>query len=199
MWLFLAQEIMFFGGMFLAYSVYRALHTEAWIMASHTLDWRIGGLNTVVLLLSSWTVAMGVYYAEISKKKHLIACLIATLVLGLIFVVVKWIFEYTPKFEAGVFPGALWGPDPHDHHYGQLAGFADQGGLQLFYWLYYVMTGMHALHMIVGFGIILVLLVGAFRNKFHAQRYMPIMIFGLYWHFVDIVWVFLFPMYYLVS
>ncbi len=198
MWLFLAQEVMFFGGLFLAYAIYRSLYPEAWSAGSHTLDVVVGGINTVFLLLSSFTMAMGVYYAQTGKQKQLALMLLATLALGITFVTVKWFFEYAPKIEAGVFPGKLWAPNPANHHYGQLAFFEGQG-LQMFFLLYFVMTGMHALHMIIGFGILLVLIVMTMQGKFHAQRYLPILFFGLYWHFVDIVWVFLFPMFYLVS
>lgn len=198
MWLFLAQEVMFFGGLFLAYAIYRALYPEAWSAGSHALDVVIGGANTVFLLLSSFTMAMGVYYAQTSKSRQLVLMLLATLALGITFVVVKWFFEYAPKIEAGVFPGSLWAPNPGDQHYGHLAFFEGQG-LEMFFVLYFIMTGMHAFHMIIGFGILLVLITMAAKGEFHAQRYMPILFFGLYWHFVDIVWVFLFPMFYLVS
>lgn len=198
MWLFLVQEVMFFGGLFMAYAVYRALYPEAWSAGSHSLSVAIGGLNTVILLLSSFTVALGVYFTQTSQTRKLVLMLVSTMVLGIAFVTIKWFFEYAPKIEAGVFPGALWNPDPADHHYGMLAGFTGQG-LEMFFVLYYIMTGMHALHMIIGFGILAVLIVMAARGKFHGQRYMPIMFFGLYWHFVDIVWVFLFPLFYLVS
>jgi cytochrome c oxidase subunit 3 len=203
MWLFLAQEVMFFGGMFLAYSVYRALYPEAFHAGSASLNVSIGAFNTVVLLLSSFTMAMGVYFAQVGRSRALFWSLVATLLLGMVFVIVKWLFEYTPKFHDGVFPGNIdngffipWGPHGH---YGQLAAFPNQGQLQIFFWLYFVMSGMHALHMIIGFAIILVLMVMTLRGKFGPQRFMPILFFGLYWHFVDIVWVFLFPMYYLIA
>lgn len=200
MWVFLAQEVMFFGGMFCAYAVYRSMYTEAWSAGSHALSWRIGGMNTVFLLLSSFTMAMGVYNCQIGNSKRLFWFLAATLTLGITFVTVKWFFEYAPKIAAGVFPGSLWMPT--GHHYGQLADFAGYGGqgaLQIFYFLYFVMTGMHAFHMFIGFVIIVVLMVMTKKEKFGPHRHMPILFFGLYWHFVDIVWVFLFPMFYLIT
>ncbi|MBX3179760.1 MAG: cytochrome c oxidase subunit 3 [Candidatus Hydrogenedentes bacterium] len=196
MWLFLAQEVMFFGGLFMAYAIYRFKYFDAWFAGSQSLSVWIGGFNTVVLLFSSFTMAMGVYYCQVGNSKWLFRMLGATLGLGIAFVVIKWFFEYQPKIAEGVFPGALWGPHGH---YADLAQVANQGGLQLFFVLYYIMTGMHALHMIIGFGILLVLMWMAKRDKFGPQRYMPILFFGLYWHFVDIVWVFLFPMFYLVT
>lgn len=197
MWLFLAQEVMFFGGLFMAYAVYRFMYPEAWFEGSASLSVPIGGANTVFLLLSSFTMAMGVYFCQVGNSKWLFRSLTATLILGIIFVGVKWVYEYTPKFAEGVFPGAGWGP--HGHHYGHLADYADQGALQIFFVLYFIMTGMHAFHMLIGFAILLVLMWMTKQNKFGPQRYMPILFFGLYWHFVDIVWVFIFPMFYLVT
>jgi cytochrome c oxidase subunit III len=197
MWLFLAQEVMFFGGMFLAYAVYRYLHMETFITASKSLNIPIGAVNTVVLLLSSFSMAMGVYYCQVGRIKNLFYMLIVTLLLGCLFVGLKLTLEWAPKIEGHVIPGLSFGPI---HHYEHLSEqhLPDQKGLQLFFWLYFVMTGMHALHMIIGFGIILVLMVGTLRGKFGPDRYLPIEFFGLYWHFVDIVWVFLFPMFYLI-
>lgn len=197
MWLFLAQEVMFFGGLFMAYAVYRYMYFDAWLVGSAQLSKFYGGTNTVVLLLSSFTMAMGVYYCQIGNSKRLFQCLLATMVLGLLFVGFKLAFEWNPKITYGVVPGSWWNPDPH--HYPNLASFPEQGHMQMFFFLYYVMTGMHALHMIIGFGILAVLMVMTKMNKFGPKRYMPILFFGLYWHFVDIVWVFLFPMFYLVT
>lgn len=197
MWLFLAQEIMFFGGLFLAYAIMRAKHFEAFVVGSESLDVTIGAINTIVLLLSSFTAAMAVYYTQKGMKKQLISCLFLTFFLGVVFLVIKYFFEYAPKFAMGVLPGTSWGPDAT--YYASLAAFPEQGNLQMFFYLYYVMTGMHAFHMIIGFGILAVLIVMAFKDKFGPQYYMPIMLFGLYWHFVDIVWVFLFPLFYLVA
>lgn len=197
MWLFLAQEFMFFGGLFCAYAVMRFLHHDAWLEGSRHLSTFWGGLNTIFLLLSSYTMAMGVYYCQVGDSKRLTNRLIATLILGMIFVGVKLQFEWFPKFEEGVIPGVLWGP--HGHHYGDLANFVEQGPLQIFFFLYYVMTGMHALHMLIGFGILIPLIIMAKMGKFGSKRFMAILNFGLYWHFVDIVWVFLFPMFYLVT
>ena len=198
MWLFLAQEVMFFGGMFCAYAVYRFLYGDAWSAGSESLDRTIGAINTVVLLLSSFTVAMSVYYTQTAKSRQAAWCLVGTLLLGILFVVIKWFFEWAPKIEAGVFPGVLWGINPADHHYGYLAQFPEQNHLHLFFVFYYIMTGMHAFHMIIGFGILLWLIPMAWMGKFGPQRYMTVMNFGLYWHFVDIVWVFLFPLFYLI-
>ncbi len=198
MWLFLVQEVMFFGGMFAAYGVYRYLYHDAWLLASQSLDWRLGGANTIFLLLSSFTAATAVYHAQTGNNKQVGWYMVYTLVLGAIFLFIKWTFEWPPKFEYGVFPGANWGPDAH--HYPDLAAFAHQGPLQLFFFLYFVMTGMHALHMVIGFFVIgWIIWLAWWKEHFDPRRYLQVEFFGLYWHFVDIVWVFLFPMFYLVT
>ena len=196
MWLFLAQEVMFFGGMFVCYAVYRYLYPEVWMEGSKHLSVPIGGFNTIVLLLSSFSMAMGVYYTQIGNKKRLIQCLVLTLILGLVFVGVKLQWDYLPKWEAGVFPGKLWNPNGH---YAVFGSEAMNGPAQIFFYLYFLMTGMHAFHMLIGFGILIVLIYGACKDWFGPDRYTPIEYFGLYWHFVDIVWVFLFPLWYLVG
>jgi len=199
MWLFLAQEVMFFGGLFAAYAVFRYKFPEAWMEASTTLSVSWGALNTIILLLSSFTMAMAVYHSQTSNTRKLVRYLMLTLVLGLIFVAVKLQFEWLPKYNEGAIPGTLW--NPHDH-YAALAAFTGHGGqgaMQLFYYLYFVMTGMHALHMIIGFGLLVFWLIPmSIKGAYHSERHLPILFFGLYWHFVDIVWIFLFPMFYLV-
>jgi cytochrome c oxidase subunit 3 len=196
MWAFLAQEVMFFGGLFCCYAVYRYMYPHVWEVGSSHLPLAPGVFNTVVLLLSSFSMAMGVYYTQVGNKKRLIQMLFLTLIFGIIFVVVKLQFEYMPKWEGGVFPGKLW--NPHGH-YADLAAPDLTGPAQIFFYLYFLMTGMHAFHMLIGFGILIVLIYGAFKDWFGPDRYTPIEYFGLYWHFVDIVWVFLFPLWYLVG
>jgi len=199
MWLFLAQEVMFFGGLFAAYGVFRYKFPEAWIQASETLNVFWGGLNTIILLLSSFTMAMAVYHAQTSNTRKLVRYLMLTLVLGLVFVAVKLQFEWFPKFAEGAIPGNLWNPEGYYAALGAFAGPGGEGAVQLFYYLYYVMTGMHALHMVVGFGLLVFWLIPmAIRGAYHSERNLPIVFFGLYWHFVDIVWIFLFPLFYLV-
>jgi len=197
MWLFLAQEVMFFGAMFCAYAVYRWMYFDAFVVGSQSLNYVLGGFNTVILLLSSFTAAMAVHSAQTGNNRKVANYLWLTLILGAVFLFIKWTFEWPPKMEYGAFPGAGFNPDAH--HYPGLAAFADKGSLQIFFWLYFVMTGMHALHMVIGFGVILWLILLANRNHFGPRRYLKVEFFGLYWHFVDIVWVFLFPMYYLVT
>jgi cytochrome c oxidase subunit 3 len=189
MWAFLVQEVLFFGGLFTGYTVYRAYYPEAFIAGSHHLDIILGGFNTIVLIGSSLTMALAVNAAQNSKRGPLVGYLVATLFLGCVFLGVK-VIEYKEKFDHHLVPGYnfQW-PDG-----GTLANPA-----QIFYSFYFVMTGMHALHMIIGAGVITPLIIMAIRGRFSKDYYSPIEMFGLYWHFVDIVWIFLFPLLYLIG
>ncbi len=188
MWIFLATEIMFFGGLFTGYTVYRNLYTSGFETASHLLNAKLGAFNTAVLICSSLTMALAVHAAQTGKRKRLIAYLLSTMSLGLVFIYIKFILEWHHDYLAGLAPGLHFtyaGPQaPH---------------VELFFCFYFVMTGVHALHMIVGEGIMAVLLVMAWRGRFSAEKYNPIEMMGLYWHFVDIVWIFLFPLLYLLG
>ncbi len=193
MWVFLAQEIMFFGGMFLAYMVYRSRYPLAFIAGSHHLDITLGAFNTAVLIGSSLTMALGVRAAQLGRRKAVVLFLILTLVLGSIFLVVKY-FEYSEKWDHHLIPGK------HFHFEGE-GKFAEmpQGPMQIFFSLYFAMTGFHALHMIVGVILILYMLRPAWQGKYTPENHNYVEGFGLYWHFVDIVWIFLFPLLYLIG
>ncbi len=188
MWVFLVTEIMFFGGLFLAYFVYRQWYPAAFASASNKTNLWIGAANTTVLICSSLTMALGVHYASKGNKKLLIMFLLLTLMLGGIFLGVKG-YEYHDKWVHHEVPG---------YHF-DCEGCEDAGHTPLFFALYFGMTGLHATHMLVGFGILLVLIFQAQKGKFSAKWYTPIEMFGLYWHFVDIVWIFLFPLLYLID
>jgi cytochrome c oxidase subunit III len=187
MWLFIAQEIMFFGGLFLIYTVYRTLNPHAFAAASAHLDWKLGAINTAVLIGSSLTMAMGVHAAALGRRKAIAGWLVLTIVLGLVFLGVK-VVEYAQKFEHHLVPGphfAFEGPQAH--------------AAEVFFSLYFAMTGLHALHMIVGIPILASLAVMAWRGHFSAEYHTPVELTGLYWHFVDIIWIFLFPLLYLLG
>lgn len=192
MWIFLITEVMFFGGLFLAYTINRSTYPAVFAMASRELDVHLGALNTGVLILSSFTIAMAVWSSQQGKKKQLIAFLIATLVLGGVFLGVKYV-EWSAKFHHHLVPGSSFAfPEAH----------GDVGTIshaQLFFSLYFGLTGLHALHMIVGAGLLTWLLIHAVRGRFTAEYNTPVEICGLYWHFVDIVWIFLFPLLYLID
>ncbi len=187
MWVFLATEVLFFGGLFLSYTVYRYLYPETWAAASRHTEIILGGTNTAILLFSSTLMALAVRAAERENRKHLIWLLLATAVFGIIFLGVKG-YEYYKDYVAHVFPGPTF--EWHE---------ANRGAAELFFWMYYAMTGLHALHVTIGVGIMLTLTVLAARRRFENGNYMPVEIAGLYWHFVDIVWVFLFPLLYMAG
>jgi len=208
MWVFLVTEIMFFGGMFLAYTLYRYQYPGAFVSASNHLDIKLGAINTAVLIVSSFTMAMAVYSTQVGRQRATILCLILTMILGAGFLGIKAV-EYKQKYDDRLIPGKLipsrpFGPkvakpgetDPHKLH---LVEGATVQNVELFYWIYFAMTGMHALHMIIGLGIMLVLLIMAWRGRFSPEYHAPVEISGLYWHFVDIVWIFLFPLLYLLG
>ena len=187
MWLFLVQEIMFFGGLFMTYLLYRWKDAEAFAAGSHELSISLGSFNTVVLIGSSLTMALAVRAAQQGRQKPLVRWLVGTGILGFVFLVVKY-FEYKAKWEHHLIPGDAF------HFAGPVGDRA-----HVFFSLYFAMTGMHALHMIVGIGILVWLLRKAMRGDFGAHYYNPVENFGLYWHFVDIVWIFLFPLLYLIG
>jgi cytochrome c oxidase subunit 3 len=188
MWVFLLTEVMFFGGMFLGYTIYRNLYADAFASTSRYMNVGLGAINTLVLIASSLTMALGVRSAQIGKKRLLILFLALTLILGCVFLGIKYV-EYHEKWEHHHVPGPGFQYD--DPRYFQQA--------QILFFLYFAMTGMHALHMIVGVGLISTLMVMAARNRFHPAWYTPVEMGGLYWHFVDIVWIFLFPLLYLIG
>ncbi|MEW5983817.1 MAG: cytochrome c oxidase subunit 3 family protein [Acidobacteriota bacterium] len=187
MWVFLVTEILFFGGLFTAYMVYRMQYAQAFAEASGHLDIVLGGVNTGVLIGSSLTMAMAVWAAQQGRRRAQVTYLLATIGLGAAFLGIK-VVEYSHKFEDGLIPGANFRFDGLDPIHAQL-----------FYSLYFVMTGLHALHMIVGIGIMAVLTWMAWRGRFTSGYHTPVEVSGLYWHFVDIVWIFLFPLLYLID
>ena len=187
MWVFLVTEVLFFGGLFLTYLVYRNWYPAAFAAASHELDVTLGTINTVVLISSSLTMALAVHAAQLGQRRLLMIFLVATMVLGTAFLGIKSV-EYYHKFVEHHVPG------PTFVFEGEHAKHA-----QIFFSLYFVMTGLHAVHMIIGLGIMLVMFWWSWRGTITADYSSPIEISGLYWHFVDIVWIFLFPLLYLIG
>jgi cytochrome c oxidase subunit III len=209
MWVFLVTEIMFFGGMFLAYTLYRWSYPWSFASASNHLDITLGAVNTGVLILSSFTMAMAVYFTQNGKPRPQVTCLVLTLILGLTFLGIK-AKEYHDKYEDALVPGHIipsrpFGPavqeegQPPDHHKLHLLGNATVKQVEMFYWIYFAMTGMHALHMIIGAGLLTVLIIFSLKGRYDAEYHSPVEVVGLYWHFVDIVWIFLFPLLYLLG
>ncbi len=252
MWLFLVQEIMFFGGLFTAYLVFRSRYPMAFAAGSNHLDAFWGGLNTLVLIVSSLTMALTVYYAQKSNRTMQVVMIVLTMIFGAVFLGVKAI-EYTDKYNHGLVPVAgLNKKIPDDGHHapakpcwevdhnapavehpnprgvfqwtdcslvklaqeqnfltdaektgyfsnGQIDIEKFKGKVQIFYYIYFVMTGLHALHMVVGLLLMAWLLWTAWKGNYNSEYYMPVEMSGLYWHFVDIVWIFLFPLLYLLG
>jgi cytochrome c oxidase subunit 3 len=202
MWLFLLTEIMFFGGLFFAYLLYRNWYYDAFVSASNSISMPLGLINTIVLISSSFTMAMGVWSAEVRNKKFLEWSLIATIVLGFVFLGIKSV-EYTQKFEEHHVPGASFdikdfvNPPEGSKEKPLTVDMANH--TQIYFSLYFAMTGVHALHMIIGLAILFVLLAKARTGLYTTGYVQPIENFGLYWHFVDIVWIFLFPFLYLIN
>jgi cytochrome c oxidase subunit III len=187
MWLFLATEVLLFAGLFLGYTVFRWLYPQAFTLASRELNLALGTVNTVILISSSFTVAWA--YHAIKQNKHKLAggLLIFTLLCGVGFLVIKY-FEYTHKFHVGQLPGAHFAYEP-------LMGVP---GISTFYAVYFLTTGLHALHVIVGMTVLAFVTAGVRKRKYDAEYYIPVELGGLYWHLVDLVWIFLFPLLYLI-
>jgi cytochrome c oxidase subunit III len=196
MWLFLVTEIMFFGGMFCAYLIYRLAHFADFAAASQTLDLKLGAINTAVLIGSSVTVVFAVYAAQMGNRKQLVMWLLVTVLLGLTFLGIKSI-EYKEKFDHHHVPGSSFAFNEPVPGHPDLK--ADPKHAELFFSLYFAMTGMHALHMIIGVGLFTTLAYLAWRGRYTKEYHTPIENAGLYWHFVDIIWIYLFPLLYLIS
>ena len=187
MWTFLITEVMFFGGMFLGYMIYRASYPQEFAHASNHMDIILGTINTAVLIASSLTVVLSVHAAHESKQKALLGFLALTILLGLVFLGIKFT-EYYHKYEEHLVPGVNFQYD------GKSPGRA-----AIFFSFYFAMTGMHAFHMVIGIGIFLVLIFAAWRGRYSKDYFTPVEMAGLYWHFVDIIWIFLFPLFYLLG
>lgn len=275
MWLFLATEVLFFSGLFCAYAIYRRLHPEVFIEAHKALDVTMGAINTVVLIVSSFTMALGVWCAQKSYQRGLVICLALTLLGACGFMGIKAV-EYSHKWQHGYLWGTLYNPDTHhgDHGHGDAAHAPAEGGaaaggtdtasgdhaaaaesavaaapaaeppadgaappqierttnplpgapvagltlpdqaakdahgshgdgkaahnLHIFFGIYFCMTGLHGLHVLAGMGVLTWLLIGAIRGRYNSDYYTPVDLGGLYWHLVDLVWIYLFPLLYLI-
>jgi cytochrome c oxidase subunit 3 len=224
MWIFLVTELMFFGGLFTAYMIYRASAPETFAAASRHLSISLGSTNTAVLLTSSFTMATAVYMAHQRNAKNVLLFLIATIFLGLCFMGIK-AYEYWDKYQQGLMPvrglefhaSALVSHGDEAEHAeevetpgrGEMAAISaasnaealsiDAGKAQIFYGLYFIMTGVHFVHMVIGIALLLLFLRPAARGAFTGGNFLPVELMGLYWHFVDIVWIFLFPLLYLID
>lgn len=194
MWAFLVTEVMFFGPLFFIYFLYRWKYQTDFYLAHKDLSWQIGGVNTVLLLVSSYLVAQSVHYAQKAKFKQQIFCLLGTITCALGFLFLKIAFEYIPKIQHGSFPNAQFGDT--------YAGAANPEVARMFFSLYFVMTGIHGLHVLIGIGVFAALTFLVWKRSKGVHNsitdYVPTEMVGLYWHFVDLVWIFLYPLFYLM-
>jgi cytochrome c oxidase subunit 3 len=213
MWVFIATEILMFGGLFVAYLIYHAQEPELFKLAHHALDKKLGAVNTVVLLFSSLTAALAVRSAQLGKRNHTSAFLVVTLLCAAAFLVVKY-FEYTHKIHAGLLPGRCFGHPGFTNCIGD-AGLATQplavsvqehGMLlqlptraNMFFALYFMMTGLHGVHVLVGMSLLTWVLIKNIKGHFSPAYFTHVDLSALYWHLVDLVWIYLFPLLYLVS
>ncbi len=188
MWLFLATEILLFGGLFVAYSIYRYMHADLFKEAHKFLDVNLGALNTIVLLFSSLTVVLAIHAAQQNKTKWVIVNLVITIMCAVAFLVVKY-FEYSHKFHAGLLPGM---------HFTN-ASISNPDQSHIFFGVYFLMTGLHGIHVVIGIILLTWLLLRTIKGDFSSQYYMPLELGGLYWHLVDVIWVLLFPLLYLIA
>ena len=188
MWLFLCTEVLMFGGLFVAYAIYKNMYPEIFFQGATFLDWKLGSINTVVLLVSSLTMALSIYYTQKAKSKAAIYSLWLTLCCGFIFMGIKYI-EYSHKLHLGLAPGHLF----------SYSAEPTLQGLALYFSFYYCMTGLHGLHVLIGMILIFWVLVRAYKGHFGPSYFLPMECVGLFWHLVDLIWIYLFPILYLVE
>ena len=206
MWIFLATEILLFSGLFMAYAAYRYTHPEMFKTVHQLLDWKLGAVNTMVLIFSSLTMALGVRSAQLSKQAQTVGFLAITLLCGAAFLVVKY-FEYSHKFHLGTLPGGgplgHWNPDyaalAHEHGAEFVEKLKSLDSPHIFIGIYFLMTGLHGLHVVIGMIAITWVLLRAMRGDFSSKYFFPVECVGLYWHLVDLIWIYLFPLLYLVG
>lgn len=194
MWTFLVTEILMFGGLFVGYIIYHGLYPDMFKAGATYLDWKLGALNTVVLLISSLTMALSIYYAQHNDKKKTLLNLYITLACAGIFMIVKYI-EYTHKFHLGIFPGSYFNPQDAETQ----ALFQQFPNLPMYFSFYFCMTGLHGSHVLIGMALIIWLIVRTHRGEFSSRYWTPLECVGLFWHLVDLIWIYLFPLLYLVG
>ena len=185
-WLFLATEILMFGGLFVGYLIYHGLYPEMFAEGAATLSWKLGTLNTVVLLFSSLTMALAIHYAQTGNKSRSELMMLITIGCGFIFMGVKAV-EYTGKYDAGLLPGMYFSAE------------ATASNLAMYYSFYFLMTGLHGSHVLIGMGLIFWVFLRSRRGDFNPEHYTAIECVGLFWHLVDLIWIYLFPLLYLVG
>lgn len=188
-WVFMATEILMFGGLFIGYILMHAKYPEMFAEGAKYLDWRLGFVNTLVLIFSSLTMALGIYYNQVNQSKKATVALALTIVCGLIFMCIKY-YEYTHKFHLGIYPGRYLNLDMVK---------PEHANLGLYFGLYFCMTGLHGIHVLVGMSLITWVMIRNMKGEFNSKYYTPVEGVGIFWHIVDLIWIFLFPLLYLVG
>jgi cytochrome c oxidase subunit 3 len=202
-WLFLVTEVLMFGGLFVGYAIFHHLYPEVFKIGSKFTDWRLGATNTVVLLTSSLTMALGIYYVQVGKPSKAMKMLAMTVLCGFMFMGIKY-FEYSHKIELGLEPGAWYHGQieevaHHVHMSAEDIPLETQNNLPLYFSFYFMMTGLHGIHVLIGMGAIIWCMLRLRRGDFTPQHYTALEGVGLFWHLIDLVWIYLFPLLYLVS
>lgn len=185
-WLFMVTEILMFGGLFVGYFIYHSKYPEMFTEGASYLDYKMGFINTLVLIFSSFTMALGIYFLQKGQQKKAIMALATTILCGAIFMVVKY-FEYSHKFHLGLLPGKFF------------AGEAVNANLPLYFGFYYCMTGLHGTHVLIGMGLITWVMIRTMKGEFGPEYYTPVEGVGIFWHIVDLIWIYLFPLLYLIG
>ncbi len=188
-WLFMVTEILMFGGLFVGYAIFHQKYPEMFAEGASHLDWKMGFINTMVLITSSLTMALGIYYCQKNQKNKAVVSLALTILCGAIFMVIKYL-EYSQKFEHGLLPGRFLNVE-HAH--------AIHENLGMYFGFYFCMTGLHGIHVLCGMGVITWVLIRTAKGEFSAEYYTPVEGVGIFWHIVDLVWIFLFPLLYLIG
>jgi cytochrome c oxidase subunit III len=206
MWAFLAQEVLFFSGLFVAYFIFRSWYPEAFSVGSPMLNREMGAVNTIILLASSLTAAMAVRSAQLGNRKMTGHLLLLTIAFAFGFMIVKY-FEYTHKFHVGFLPGDLWAPTAEGLREMEAAVAAvphlglDEAPYHVrsFFGIYFMLTGVHGLHVLIGIGVLFWIWLRNRRGEFGPEYFTPVDIAALYWHLVDLIWIYLFPLLYLID
>ncbi|MFN7905878.1 MAG: cytochrome c oxidase subunit 3 family protein [Pseudobdellovibrionaceae bacterium] len=201
-WLFMATEILMFGGLFVAYSIYHSKFPEMFAQGAKFLDWKLGFINTLVLIGSSLTMALGIYYCQLNNKSKAALMLFLTVLCGAVFMVIKY-FEYTHKFHMGIYPGKFLDVVAVGNN-AEVQQILGQGttifqNLGLYFGFYYCMSGLHGIHVLLGMGLITWCFFRCLRGDFNSKYYTPVEGVGIFWHIIDLIWIFLFPLLYLVG
>lgn len=198
-WLFMVTEIMMFGGLFVGYFLYHQKYPEMFAEGARFLDWKLGFVNTLVLIFSSFTMALGIYFCQINQTRKAVVALAVTVLCGAVFMVIKY-FEYTHKFHMGIFPGHMLDLEKLNEHL-KAAGepLIKSTNLGMYFGFYFCMSGLHGIHVLLGMGLIVWTIVRTTRGDFNPNYYTAVEGVGIFWHIIDLIWIFLFPLLYLVG